>query len=349
MIVTRAPVRFSLGGGGTDLPSYAREHGGFVVSLAIDKYVRVAVTPRDDTRTVVRCGAGGEHDSPQTASRVDDVTHGIVRESLRACHVEGGLEIRSSSDVPAGSGLGSSGAFTVALLDALHTMRGRVLARAALARLACHVEMDRLAEPVGKQDPYIAAFGGLRAFHFHPDGRVTVERVPVTAPRLHDFTSRLVVLWSGVTRSASRVLAVQQENIAAPAGTNEALARMHRIKALGHETLRILRRGSLDAYGELLHEHWTAKRSVASTISDGALDEHYEAARRAGAIGGKLMGAGGGGFFMFQLRPSQRDAFVARMAARGLRELPFAVDPAGARSRLRPELDEAIDPLPRSA
>jgi D-glycero-alpha-D-manno-heptose-7-phosphate kinase len=342
MIVTRAPVRFSLGGGGTDLPSYAREHGGFVVAAAVDKHVRVSVTRHASSDLAYRSSGAVER-----AAHVGLLRHPLLRECLRVSGVTSGVEVRIDADVPAGSGLGSSGAFTVALLDALHAYRGKILTREKLARLACHVEIDRLRQPVGKQDQYIATYGGIRAFTFHRDGRVSVERLRMSPSRIDDFVSRIVVLWSGVTRRASGILEAQQQNILEPGAA--AVEKMHRIKALGHDTLRLLDRGTFDEYGELLHEHWTAKREVASTISDPTLDEHYEAARRAGAIGGKLMGAGGGGFFMFYVRPALRSAFVETMAKRMLRELPFAIDHGGARARICGDDVAARSPLRQSA
>jgi D-glycero-alpha-D-manno-heptose-7-phosphate kinase len=233
------------------------------------------------------------------------------------------------ADVPANSGLGSSSSFTVALLNALHTYKRHFCTSGDLAEQACHLEINRLGEPIGKQDQYIAAFGGVTAFTFERDGTVGVEPVPVTPDVLDELQNNLCIIYSGVERAASIVLSEQGQRVKAlDPGTVD---RMHRIKALGRDVYRILVTGQIDAYGELLHEHWTNKRKLASKMTDSVIDEHYEAARRAGAIGGKLMGAGGGGFFMFYTRPQERRRVIEAMAARGLRQLRFRFDIDGAR------------------
>lgn len=323
MIVSRAPVRFSLGGGGTDLPAYAETHGGFIVAAAVDKYVFVAANPRfyDSIRLA--------YSKTETVDAVDEVEHPILREALRLTGVTRGIELVSVADVPGSSGLGSSGAFAVAVLNALHAHRREVVTSAQLAEEASRIEMEILREPVGKQDPYISAFGGLTAFTFAPGGAVTVERLPVRDEVVEELESNLVVFYSGIERAASKVLADQGKRIREDA--DEAVRRMHRIKALGHETRALLLRGDVDQYGELLHEHWTEKRRLAGAMTDETLDGHYEAARKAGALGGKLMGAGGGGFFLFYCRPADRTRLRAAMDARGLRPLRFRFDHEGAR------------------
>ncbi len=323
MIVSRAPVRFSLGGGGTDLPSYARAHGGFVVAAAVDRYVFVAANRRfyDSIRL--------SYSQTEIVESVDAIEHRVFREALRLSKVRAGIELVSISDVPAHSGLGSSSSFTVALLNALHAYERDFVSSAQLAEEACHLEIDLLGEPIGKQDQYIAAYGGITAFTFHEDGRVEVERLPVAAEVVRELEQNLVVFSSGVERAASTVLTEQQRSI--DANRDDAVGRMHRIKALGHETRALLLRGDVDRYGELLHEHWMDKRRLASNMTSPSLDEHYEAARRAGAVGGKLMGAGGGGFFLFYVRPAERRRLSEAMVARGLRPLSFRFDRDGAR------------------
>ena len=231
--------------------------------------------------------------------------------------------------MPSSSGLGSSSTFTVALLNALRTYRQEFVSSAQLAEEACHIEIDVLEQPIGKQDQYIAAYGGIAAFTFNPNGTVDVERVPIRPEVIDELESNLLIFYSGVERQAASVLSIQGQNIQ----TNQdgAVERMHRIKALGHETRRILVSGDIDSYGELLHEHWTNKRRLASNMTDATIDEHYEAARAAGAIGGKLMGAGGGGFFMFYATPGSRRRVYSALAARGLRPLRFRFDTGGAR------------------
>jgi D-glycero-alpha-D-manno-heptose-7-phosphate kinase len=323
MIVSRAPVRFSLGGGGSDLPSYSREHGGFVVSAAVDKFVFVCVARRfyDTIRLA--------YSETETVASVDEIRHRIFRAALKGMGFTGGLELHSLADVPANTGLGSSSSFTVALLNGLHAFRRESVPAEQLAREACRLEIDVLGEPIGKQDQYIAAYGGISAMTFHPDGRVEVERLGLRDEVIDELENRLVVFYSGVERAASSVL-VQQANAIAE-NRDAAVERMHRIKALGHRTREILLAGDLDAYGELLHEHWMQKRRLAASMTDGVIDGHYEAARSAGALGGKLMGAGGGGFFMFYVRPAERRRVHEALTGRGLRPLRFRFDFDGAR------------------
>lgn len=323
MIVSRAPVRFSLGGGGTDLPSYANEHGGFLVAGAVDKYIFVCAARRfyDSIRLA--------YSKMELVDSVDQIEHRIYREALRFTKIDKGIELQSFADVPANSGLGSSGTFTVALLNALHVYNREFVPTSQLAEEASHVEIDILKEPIGKQDQYIAAYGGITAFTFNKDGTVEAERVPMKDEVIDDLESNLLVFYSGVERKASVVLAEQAKTI--KANTDDAVNRMHRIKALGYETRRILVAGTLDEYGELLHEHWTMKRKLTTNMTDSAIDEHYEAARKAGALGGKLMGAGGGGFFLFYARHAERRRVHEAMVARGLRPMRFRFDLDGAR------------------
>jgi len=323
MIVSRAPVRFSLGGGGTDLPSYSSVHGGFLVAAAIDKYIYVSANRRfyDTIRLA--------YSKTETVDDVDKIDHRIFREALRFTGIESGIELTSVADVPPNSGLGSSSSFTVALLNALHTYRHDFVSSRQLAEEACHIEIDVLKEPIGKQDQYIAAYGGVTAFTFNPDGSVHAERVPIRPEVLDELESNLLIFYSGVERQAAAVLSEQGKTI--QKNQDGAVERMHRIKALGRETLDILTSGRVDAYGELLHEHWTNKRKLASNMSDSAIDGHYEAARKAGAIGGKLMGAGGGGFFMFYVTPADRRRVYGALIDRGLKPLRFRFDTNGAR------------------
>jgi len=323
VIISRAPVRFSLGGGGTDIPAYYEQFGGYLIASAIDKYIYVSANKRfyDDIRL--------SYSKTENVPDVDKVEHRIFREALKMTGVTKGIEMTSVADVPANSGLGSSSTFTVALLNALHTYKRRFCTSEELAEQACHLEIERLGEPIGKQDQYIAAFGGVTAFTFDRDGKVHIEPVPVASEVLDDLQHNLCIIYSGVERAASVVLSEQGQRVRdLDQGTIE---RMHRIKALGHDVHRILTSGNIDAYGELLHEHWTNKRKLASKMTDSAIDEHYEAARKAGAIGGKLMGAGGGGFFMFYTRPHEKRRVIDAMAARGLRQLRFRFDFDGAR------------------
>ncbi len=323
MIVSRAPVRFSLGGGGTDLPSYSREHGGFVVAAAVDKFVFVCVARRfHDTIRLA-------YSESEIVDSVHQIKHRIFRAALQSTGLEKGLELHSLADVPANTGLGSSSTFTVALLNGLHAFKREFVPAEQLAREACHLEIDVLKEPIGKQDQYIAAYGGISAMNFHPDGSVDVERLPIREEVIDELESNLVIYYSGIERAASTVLKEQARTIVE--NKDAAVQRMHRIKELGYETKLVLLSGQIDQYGEMLHEHWMNKRKLASNMADSTIDEHYEVARKAGAIGGKLMGAGGGGFFMFYVRAAERRRVHDALAARGLRPMRFRFDFDGAR------------------
>jgi len=323
MIVSRAPVRFSLGGGGTDLPTYSREHGGFLVAAAVDQYVSLCVAKRFYNN--IRLA----YSKTELVNSVDEIEHRIFREALRFVKIEGGLELHSLADVPSNSGLGSSSSFTVALLNGLHAIRREFVGTKQLAEEACAIEIDRLKEPIGKQDQYIAAFGGITAFTFEKDGSVHVERLAIKDDVIDELERSLLIFYSGVERSASTVLSEQAKTV--KANKDDAVQRMHRIKEMGYETRKILLSGEIDRYGELLHEHWMNKRKLAANMTDSVIDEHYEAARQAGAIGGKLMGAGGGGFFMFYVRPTERRHVYDTLTARGLRFMRFRFDFDGAR------------------
>src|SRR3984957_3043361 len=313
MIVSRAPVRFSLGGGGTDLPSYCDEHGGFLVAASIDKYIYVGANSRFYDDTLLK------YSHTERVDSVDDIQHPLIRESMKLTGVRSAIEVVTVADLPANSGLGSSSAFTVCLLNALHAFKREFVSTEQLAQEACSIEIDRLKEPIGKQDQYISAYGGITAFTFEKGGAVHVERVPMKNEAIDDLETNLLVFYSGVERKASDVLAEQKKTI--KQNKDDAVERMHRIKALGYDTKKLLMEGNIDAYGELLHEHWTNKRKLASNMTDARIDEHYEAARGAGALGGKLMGAGGGGFFLFYVRPESRRRVHDVLTKRGLRYL----------------------------
>jgi len=303
MIITRSPMRVSLGGGGTDLPSYYREFGGFLVAAAIDKYVFVCAHRRFDDQIRLAYSKTEQVDS------VDKIEHRIYRESLRFTGLGPGIELHSMADMPANSGLGSSSSFTVAALNAMHAFKREFVPTKQLAEEACKIEIDILKEPIGKQDQYISAYGGVTAFTFHSDGSVDAERVAMREEAMMDLEANLLIFYSGIERSASQVLSEQKKTITE--NKDDAVNRMHRIK--------------------LLHEHWTNKRKLASNMTSSVIDEHYEAARKAGAVGGKLMGAGGGGFFMFYVRPGDKRRVYEALANRGLRHTRFRFDYDGAR------------------
>lgn len=326
MIVSRAPFRFSLGGGGTDLPAYYQQHGGFVVGAAIDSYMYVTANRR--FYPSIRLA----YSETEIVDDIARIRHPIFREALRMLGITSGIELTSVADLPSNSGLGSSSSFTVALLNALYAYKREFVSAERLAREACELEMVRLGEPVGKQDQYIAAFGNVTALSIARDGSVSVQAVPVRDEVLDELQNNLLIMYSGVERPAKLVLSEQGERVRA--ADSVVLAGMHRIQAIGREVYELLVSGDIDRYGELLHEHWLLKRTFASRMTDDVLDQHYEAARHAGALGGKLIGAGGGGFFMLYVRPAQRRRVWETLAARGLRPLPFRFDLDGARIAL---------------
>jgi D-glycero-alpha-D-manno-heptose-7-phosphate kinase len=315
MLIVRSPLRVTLGGGGTDLPSYYRAHEGFLVAAAIDKYVYVTVT-RPFAPGIYLKYSALEH-----VAEVAQVRHPIIREALASQKLSTPqIEITSLADIPAGTGLGSSGSFTTALLKGLHAFRHRLVHPQELAELACQLEIERLGEPVGKQDQYIAAYGGLTCFTFHKDGRVTAEPLRVSMDTMFDLEDNLLLFFTGVVRRGSEVLRDQQERAHSP----EMLQNLHYVKELGYRSRAALESGNLLLLGELLHEQWEHKKQRSGRSSNPQIDECYALARANGAVGGKLVGAGGGGFLMFYA--SDRNRLRRAMTRAGLQEVRFRFD-----------------------
>ena len=321
MIISRAPVRFSLGGGGSDLPAYATEHGGFIVTAAVDKYVYICANRRFHESLRL------SYSSTEIVEHAHLVKHNIFREALTLLEIDHGIELTSMSDVPANTGLGSSGAFTVSLLNALHAYRREYVSTKQLAEEACHIEIDRLGAPIGKQDQYASAFGRICCLEIGKDLSVRVTPLRLSDDTLAELESNLHVFYVGGDREANPILADQQKQLKSSERPVEA---MHRIKQLGYDTQRLLTQDKLDEYGELMDEHWREKRKLSPQVSSSAIDEHYEAARRAGALGGKVMGAGGGGFFLFYAR-KDKGSLIRTMVGRGLRYIRFRFDMDGAK------------------
>jgi D-glycero-alpha-D-manno-heptose-7-phosphate kinase len=320
VIFSRAPLRISLGGGGTDLPSYYREHGGFLVSGAIDKYVYML------THTVFQRRYRMKYSEMEEVDEIAQIRHPILRETLLRHWRGNPLEIASVADVPAGTGMGSSGAYTVCLLKGLAHARRTSITPGALAEAACEIEIDVLGEPVGKQDPYVAAHGGICAYDFHPDGSVEVRPLELGPDVLRRLRDQLLLFYTGEARSASKVLADQDER--SKAGDEEMLANLHRTKELGRHSCALLESGDLEGYAELMHEHWEHKRRRSPGMANEQIDRLYMLARRSGVIGGKLVGAGGGGFLLV-FSPRPEDTRQA-MAAAGASELAFDFEFDGA-------------------
>jgi D-glycero-alpha-D-manno-heptose-7-phosphate kinase len=322
VIIARSPLRLSLGGGGTDLPSYYRDYGGFLIAAAIDKAVYVTVHRTFLSELVVR------YSRIERVRHPHEVHHPIVREALRLLDVtEPNVEITSMADIPAGTGLGSSGSFGAALLKALHRFRNKVITPHDLAEKACHIEIDRLGEPVGKQDQYVAAFGGVNAYEFHPDDTVAVTPLNVPEDTLREFEVRVLLFSTGIVRQAPEILKDQDDKTRQRSA--DMIQNLHSIKEIGYESRAVLEAGKLDAYGELLHEHWERKRQRSRVISNPRIDHWYDVARANGAVGGKLIGAGGGGFLMFLADDPTR--LRRALGAEGLAELRFRFDYEGTR------------------
>jgi D-glycero-alpha-D-manno-heptose-7-phosphate kinase len=314
MITTRSPLRITLGGGGTDLPSYYRQHGGFLIAAAIDRFVYVSVL-RPFTPGVYLKYSKFEH-----VERLDDIEHPIIREALRLMGLKTPqVEITALADIPAGTGLGSSGSFTTALLKALYVHRMRQIDPRDLAELACRIEIDILGDPIGKQDQYIAACGGITCFTFNPDDSVEVQPLAIGIDTKFDLEDNLLLFFTGFSRSAGSILKdqkqrTQSEDVA-------MLANLHHVKELGLRSRDMLVKGRTADFGALMHEHWEHKKRRSGGMSMPQIDEWYELGRRNGAIGGKLVGAGGGGFLLFYAE--DRNRLRHALAHAGLEEVRF--------------------------
>jgi D-glycero-alpha-D-manno-heptose-7-phosphate kinase len=317
MIMTRSPLRLSLGGGGTDLPSYYTGYEGFLIAAAIDKYVYITVHQTFGNDLIIK------YSTLERAATVDEVKHPLIREALKLVGItQTDLEITSLADIPAGTGLGSSGSFTTALLRALHMLRNEHISRRELAEEACHIEMDLLGEPIGKQDQYIAAFGGITCFHFHRDGTVDVAPLRLATETVNNLEDNLILVFTGFTRAASEILKDQDSR--SRQNDSVMLDQLHFVKQLGCETKNALERGDLRRFAELMHIHWEHKRNRTKGMTNSRIDEYYEYARRNGALGGKLIGAGGGGFLLFYTEEKTRLRRALNEA--GLREVRWRFD-----------------------
>ncbi len=318
MIVVQAPLRISFFGGGTDLPAFYAQEPGCVLSCAIDKRVYVIVKERFDDLIYVN------YSRKEIVGRVGDLQHSLVREAMSLTGVESGVEITTLADIPSeGAGLGSSSSITVALLLALYAHRGEFTDAERLAREACQIEIQILGKPIGKQDQYIAAYGGMRQLTFLPDERVMIDGVRLPQETQMRLEERLMLFYTGKTRSADAILIQQAQRV------TDRLSHLRAMKAQVERGKEALLRGDLDSFGALLDEAWELKRELADGITNGGIDAMYGSARRAGALGGKITGAGGGGFLLLYVPPRSHDA--VRDALRGFRELPIAVERDGAK------------------
>jgi len=324
MILARAPYRISLGGGGTDLPSYYSKYGGFILSAAVNKYLYIYVN-RPAADEFIRL----KYSRYEQVSTPDEVQHDLVRPALKELGLGGSLEIASMADVPAGTGLGSSGTYLVALLTALYELKRDKVPTQALAEQACHIEMEIAGHPAGKHDPYLAAFGGFTCLDIDTDGRVKVSPLDISITTVEEFRSSVLVFYTGLTRRSSEILEAQRQDT--DRGDLAVVESLHHTKELGYRIKEALEIGDLERFGLLLDEHWENKKRRSNRISDPGLDQMYETAKGCGGLGGKIMGAGGGGFFMFYC-PNQSKAKVRKeLAAKGLREMPYHFDFEGAK------------------
>ncbi len=316
MIIIQTPLRVSFFGGGTDFPSYYLGEGGAVLSSTIDKYIFVTVKNRFDQK--IRVG----YTSTEMVDHIDQIKHNLIREALRKTEISQGIEITTMGDIPSeGSGLGSSSTVTVGALHALYAYRGEIIQAEQLAREACEIEIDVLGSPIGKQDQYIAAYGGLRFFEFKKDGSIQSEKISVNQETIRKLNNNFLLFFTGISRKANNILKDQQNNIV------DRLDVLGKLKEMAYTARREIEASNIDALGELMHRSWLLKKQLAGSISNSIIDELYDTAYKAGAYGGKITGAGGGGFFLVYCPIEKQDAL--RSALSSLQELPYAIEQDG--------------------
>lgn len=322
MIITQSPLRITLGGGGTDLPSYYRKYGGFLISAAIDKYVFVSLHRCFGSEFIIK------YSEYEKVKKISDIRHPIVRTALEMLDFDDYVEISSMANIPAGTGLGSSGSYTTALLQALHTWQKNLTNQRRIAEEACEIEIDRLGEPVGKQDQYIAAFGGVTCFTFNQDDTVSVQPINCSVETLSSLEDGLCLFFTGFTRSASQILRDQDDR--SKKDDLSMLENLHYVKDLGKRSLEALKADNLHSFASLMHEHWEHKRKRSGGMTNPEIDTYYKKALDNGALGGKLIGAGGGGFLMFYTEEKRR--LRRAMSDAGLQEVRFRFDFEGCRT-----------------
>ena len=325
MIISRSPVRITLGGGGTDLPSYYSKYGGALIAAAIDKYTLVTAHTRFDDDIKLN------YSQTEKLQNVDGIKHNIFREALKLLNIKKGIELTSLSDMPSSSGLGTSGSFTIALLNVLHTYKKEFVSQKQLAEEACKIEIEILKAPIGKQDQYISAFGGITSLQFANDGTVTVEPIKMNDEAQDELHNNIMLFYTGILRSASDILKEQDEKSKKDEETTIDI--LHEIKKIGLETKRALEQGDVDKLGEYLDVHWSIKKNLSKGISNKFIDECYNTAKENGALGGKIMGAGGGGFFMFYHNGNntEKTTFVKNLSKQGLKKMRFDFDFEGSK------------------
>lgn len=323
MIISRTPLRISMGGGGTDLPAFYKENGGFVVGTTIQKYLYITVS--NHFQKLIKLN----YSRVEICKKPSQIKHPIIRESLKKLKINNHIEISSIADLPAKSGLGSSGAFSVGLINGLLSHLGKVISKNKLAEMACHIEMDLLREPVGKQDQYMAAYGGFICLSINRNGNVKVRPLKISPESKQDLENNLVYFYTGILRKASDVLLDQKKALEKK---DNSLQSMLEIKKIGYKIKKCLENDNLDEFGRLMHEHWEAKKKTSQKISNNIFDKYYNIAKNNGALGGKIIGAGGGGFFMFYCdsrtsKNNLRKAFISK----GLAEIRVMFEQEGSK------------------
>ena len=318
MIITRTPFRFTLGGGGTDLPAYYSKYGGFIFAAGINKYMFINVN-----RPVVDDLIRVKYSKSETVERLDQVQHEIARTAMQMAGIENALEIVSMADVPAGTGLGSSSCYAVGLLNALHSLNKDYIPLKDLAEEACRLEIDLLKKPIGKQDQYMAAFGGLTILNIEKDGRVEVKKAGASQETIDDLNKNLLMFYTSTQRDANHILAEQSSG--ADSGKKDVVESMHFIKDIGFKILAAVESGNITDVGLLFDKHWEYKKKISARMSNPRFDEIYKIAKQNGALGGKISGAGGGGFFVFYVEDNHT-RFRQTMKTLGLREMRYRFD-----------------------
>ncbi len=322
MIITRSPLRISLGGGGTDLPSYYRKHEGFLISAAIDKYVYITLHDTFQKEIIIK------YSQSERVKNKQEIQHPIIREALNLLNIDSeNFELASMADIPAGTGLGSSGSFTCALLKALHTYNKTVIKPDDLAEEACHIEIDILREPIGKQDQYISAFGGINCFNFYRDDKVNTKKLNISQETLFNLEDNLLLFFTGYSRFASAVLKEQDDK--SKKDDLLMIENLHSIKEMGYKSKMALENGELEEFANLMNIHWEQKKQRSGGVSNDWINKWYELALNNGALGGKLIGAGGGGFLMFYADNHKKLRHA--MLREGLQELRFRFDFEGSK------------------
>ncbi len=322
MIIARSPLRISLGGGGTDLPSYYQEKEGFLISAAIDKYVYITLHQTFEEEILLK------YSQFEKVKTVDEIKHPIIREAIKMVGLpSNNIEICSMADIPAGTGLGSSSTFTTALLKALHALNGNIVSTRTLAEEACEIEMNRLKQPIGKQDQYIASYGGITCMNFHKDGYVWVDPLNISNETFYNLEDNLILYFTGFSRSAGSILAEQDEK--SKKKDNDMMKNLDFVKDLGYQSKKAFEKGDLREFADIMNVHWKYKKQRSGGMSNPQIDEWYELAMKNGALGGKMIGAGGGGFLMFYAddKVKLREA----MHQTGMSEVRFRFEKEGAK------------------